>query len=77
MPQMQNLPPVMRDDKEAIHHSKGQRRHSEEIHRGDSFSMIAQKFSPFFAGSGLLGALRIQRKTVRSETSKPSMVNSP
>src|ERR1039457_1509510 len=29
------------------------------------------------AGSGLLGALRIQRRTVRSETSKPSIFNSP
>src|ERR1017187_4209654 len=27
------------------------------------------------AGSGLLGAFRIQRRTVRSETSKPSIFN--
>jgi len=30
-----------------------------------------------FAGSGLRGALSIQRRTVRSDTSKPSIVNSP
>ena len=29
------------------------------------------------AGSGFRGALRIQRNTVRSETSKPSMINWP
>jgi hypothetical protein len=30
-----------------------------------------------FAGSGFLGALRIQRRTVLSERSKPSIFNSP
>jgi hypothetical protein len=39
----QNLPPVMRYDEEAVQHSKGQRRHSKEVHRGDGFAMIAQK----------------------------------
>lgn len=38
--------PVMRNDKEAIEHAKGQRRHSEEIHCGDGFAMIAQKRRP-------------------------------
>jgi hypothetical protein len=74
---MKNAPPVMRNNEEAVQHTKGQRRHGEKVHRGDDFTMIAQKAAQRFAGSGLLGALRIQRKTVRSETSKPSIVNSP
>ena len=33
-------PPVMRDDEEAIQHTKGQRRHGEEVHRSDGLTMI-------------------------------------
>jgi len=67
MLQLQNLPSVMRDDKEAVQHSKRQSRHREGAHRGDNFSMVLRNAVHCFAGSGFLGALRIQRKTVRSE----------
>jgi hypothetical protein len=73
---MQDAPPVMRNNKEAVQHVKGQRWHGEEIHGGNGFAMIVQKCRPVFTGSGLLGALCIQRNTLRSEMSKPSIVNS-
>lgn len=43
---MQNLPPVMRNDEETVQHSKRQSRHSEEVHRGDGFPMVAEKIRP-------------------------------
>jgi hypothetical protein len=63
----------MRDDEKAVEHSEAQRWHSKEINRGDGFPMMLRKAAHRLAGSGLLGALRIQRNTVRSETSKPSI----
>ena len=36
----------MRNDEEAVENVKGQRRHGEEIHRGDRLTMIAQEGSP-------------------------------
>jgi hypothetical protein len=38
---VQDSPPVMRYDEEAVQHSKRQRMHGEEVHRGDSFPMVA------------------------------------
>jgi len=38
----------MCDDKETIQHTKGQRRHGEEVHCGDGLRMIAQKCRPSF-----------------------------
>jgi hypothetical protein len=46
---MKDAPPVMRNDEEAVENAKGQRRNCEEIHRGDSFTMIAQKSRPSFS----------------------------
>jgi hypothetical protein len=45
---VQNPPPFMRDDKEAVQYTKCQRWHGEEIHRGYRFTMIVQKRSPPF-----------------------------
>lgn len=44
--EVQDAPPVMRNHKEAIQNSKGKRRHGEEIHCRDGFTMIAQKRCP-------------------------------
>jgi hypothetical protein len=74
---VKDAPPIMRNDEEAVENAEGERRHGEEIHRGDGFTMIAQKRRPSFAGSGSLGAFRIQRSTDRSEISKPSIFSSP
>ena len=52
---VQNSPPVVRDDEEAVKHAEGERGHSEEVHRGDGFAMVAQKPRPSF------GRLRISR----------------
>ncbi|MGD0734483.1 MAG: hypothetical protein ABR976_05020 [Terracidiphilus sp.] len=41
-------PPVMRNDEEAVENAKRERRQGEEIHRGDSVSMIAQPGCPSF-----------------------------
>src|SRR5260370_25841353 len=52
-----NTTPVMGDDEKAVEHSEGQRRDGKEIHRGDSFPMIAEKGRPS------LGRLRIPRRS--------------
>jgi hypothetical protein len=43
---VQNPPPVMRNDEEAIEHAEGERRYGEEIHRRDGLTMVAQKCRP-------------------------------
>src|ERR1700678_4022309 len=43
---MKDTPPVMSDHKEAVENAKGQRWHSEEVHRGNGFPMIAQERGP-------------------------------
>src|ERR1019366_1688050 len=40
---VQNFPPVMADDEETVQNSKGQSRHSEEVHGSDCFTMVAMK----------------------------------
>jgi len=40
---VKDTPPIMRDDEEAaVENTKGQRRHGEEIHCRDGFTMVAQ-----------------------------------
>ena len=48
-----NLPPVMRHDEEAIQHAESQRRHGEEIHCCDGFTMDVQKRTPSFCRLGI------------------------
>jgi hypothetical protein len=36
----------MTDHKEAVQDAKGERRHREEVHRGNGFAMIPQKCQP-------------------------------
>jgi len=74
---MQDAPTVMRDHEKAIDYLKRERGHSKEVHCSNRFSVVAEKAFHRLAGSGLLGAFRIQRCTVGSETSKPSIFNSP
>jgi hypothetical protein len=40
---VQNLPPVVANDKEAVQNSEGQGRHGEEIHGSDCFAMVPEK----------------------------------
>jgi hypothetical protein len=69
---VQDAPSVMRNHEEAVEHPKRERRHGEEVHRSNRFSVVTQEGPQRFAGSGDLGAFRIQRSTVRSEISKPN-----
>jgi hypothetical protein len=75
--EVQDAAKIMADDKEAVEDADVQRWDRKEVHRSDCFTMIGQERKPAFCGSGPLGALRIQREMVRSETSKPSMRSSP
>jgi hypothetical protein len=37
---MKNTPPLMRDHKEAVEHAKRKRRHGEEIHCRNRFTVV-------------------------------------
>src|ERR1700676_5554636 len=43
---MQNAPPVMCDDEEAIENPKRQSRDGEEVHRRNHFSVVVQECGP-------------------------------
>ena len=45
---VQDAAAVVRDDKEAMQHAKGERWDSEEIHRGDDFAVVVQEDFPLF-----------------------------
>ena len=72
---VQDAPPIMTDDEEAVEHAERNRWHREEVHCRDRLSMVLEK-STRLAGSESLGACFIQREIVRSEMSKPSMSSS-
>jgi hypothetical protein len=43
--EVQNASTIMSDDKETIEYTERNRRHREEVHRGDSFPVISKKGS--------------------------------
>jgi len=53
--EVQDAPTIVTDDEKAIEHAEGDRRNSEEVHRGNRFPVIAEKGKP------ALGRLRISR----------------
>src|SRR5258708_29912888 len=53
--EVQDTPTVVTDDEKTIEHAEGDRRNSEEVHRGNRFPVIAEKGKP------ALGRLRISR----------------
>jgi hypothetical protein len=67
-------PPIMADDEESVEHAERNRRDCEDVHRGDSSAMIAQKGEPAFprlriscrfaqpAGNGSLGDVKTQHQ---------------
>ena len=63
--------------KETVQDTKGQCGHGKEVQRCDNFRWSFRKVDQRFADTGLVGTFRIQRKTVLSEMSKPSIFNSP
>ena len=75
---VKNAPPVVRDDEEAVQHTECQRRDGEKIHGCDRFAMVAQERRPSLRRLRVPSVLFcIQRNTVRSEISKPSILSSP
>jgi hypothetical protein len=51
--EVQNAPTIVADDEEAVEHTESDRRHGEEIHRGNGFPVVSKKSEPS------LGRLRI------------------
>src|ERR1700687_3150152 len=74
---VQDVPPIMTDDEEAVEHAERNRWHSEEIHGRTRFPMVSKEGQP------ALGPVRISRRSlhpagdVLSESSKPSIRSSP
>jgi hypothetical protein len=58
---VKDTPSIMREDEEAVKHAEGERRHGEEIHCSNRFTMVFQNATHRFAGSEFRGALFIQR----------------
>src|SRR6266446_543020 len=54
--EVQDTPTVVTDDEKAIERAEGDRRNSEQVHRGNRFPVIAEKGKP------ALGRLRISRR---------------
>ena len=75
--EVQDTPTVVTDDEKAIERAEGDRRNSEEVHRGNRFPVITEKGKPAPDRLRILGARFMQREIVRSEPSKPSMRSSP
>src|SRR5258708_13620944 len=53
--EVQDAPTIVTDDEKAIEHAEGDRRNSEEVHRGNRFPVITEKGKP------ALRRLRISR----------------
>ena len=74
---MKNPASVMGDDEETVEHAESQRRHCEEVHCCDHFTMVAQKCSPSRSLLRIFGRFPHPAQIVRSEMSKPSIWSSP
>jgi hypothetical protein len=55
--EVQDPPPIMADDEEAVEHPESDRWDREEVHRGDGFPVVPQKREP------ALGWLRVPRRS--------------
>jgi len=76
--EVQDTPTVVTDDEKAIERAEGDRRNREEVHRGNRFTVIAEKGKP------APGWLQISSRPFHPardgslrDTSKPSMRSSP
>jgi hypothetical protein len=72
--EVQNAPTIVRDDKEAVQHSEAEGGNRKEVHRCNQLSVIAQESQPALRGLRIPRRLLYQRETVRSESSKPSIL---
>src|ERR1035437_1307781 len=62
---VQDSPPVMGNDEEAIQDAEGQSRHGEKVHRRDRFSVVGQEYRP------TLCRLRISRHLLHPAQHRP------
>jgi len=53
--EMKNTTPLMRDHKEAVEHAKRKRRHGEEIHRRNRFTVVVLECRPSLCGLRIAG----------------------
>jgi hypothetical protein len=60
---VQDAPTIVTDDEKTIEHPEGDRRNSEEVHRGNRFPVIPEKGKP------ALGRLRIEVPVSSNERS--------
>jgi hypothetical protein len=74
---MQDLTAAVADDEKAVKNTKRERWDGEEILAAMASRWFLRKASHRFTRSGFLGARRIHRETLLSETSKPSFSSSP
>ena len=75
--EMKNPSSLMRDHEETVQHTKVSVGTVKKSIAAMASRWLLKNAAHRVAGSGFLGALRIQRKTVRSERSKPSIFSSP
>ena len=52
---VEDAPPIMRNDEKAVKNAEGERRHGEEVHRGNRFAMVVQKSYPSLCRLGIAG----------------------
>jgi hypothetical protein len=50
---VENLPPIVADDEEAIEHTESDGWNREEVHRGDGFPMVSKEREPSFCHFGI------------------------
>src|ERR1035437_6307001 len=62
---VQDSPPVMGNDEEAIQDTEGQSRHGEKVHRRDRFSVVGQEYRP------ALCRLRVSRRLLHPAQHRP------
>jgi len=75
---MQDAPTIVTDDEKAIEHAEGDRRNSEEVHRGNRFPVITEKAKPahgrFRISRGLFDATRDRSlRDIKTEHEKLAM----
>jgi len=51
--EVQDAPTIVTDHEEAVDHAEGDRRHREEVHRGNRFAMVPEEGHPSLRGLGI------------------------
>ena len=74
---VQDAPPIMADDEEAVEYAEGNRWHSKEIHGCDGFPMVSKKGQPALGPVGISRCSFHPTRDASLGRSKPSMRSSP